>query len=242
MNMTGRIHSFQSLGTVDGPGVRAVVFMQGCPLRCVCCHNPDTWDFCGGSEVEVDALMEKIRKLRAYFGNDGGVTVSGGEPLMQADFVRDLFLKCHSEGINTALDTSGCVYNESVDSLLDVCDLVLLDYKYTNEDDYKEKCGMEQKDADFFLEMLQKKGKRVWLRSVVIPSINQNEESFLKLYELWQKYSCVEKLELLPFRKLCSEKYKAMGIPFSLENVSEGDGEAIEALWKNVINKNKLPH
>ena len=107
--MTGRIHSFQSLGTVDGPGVRCVVFMQGCPLRCICCHNPDTWDFAGGEKADADELVKKILRFRNYFGTNGGVTVSGGEPLMQAEFVAELFTKLKSEGINTALDTSGCI-------------------------------------------------------------------------------------------------------------------------------------
>ena len=116
--MIGRIHSFQSLGTVDGPGVRAVLFMQGCPLRCICCHNPDTWDVRAGRDISVDEAFDKIYRLRSYFGKDGGVTVSGGEPLLQADFVSALFEKCKDAGINTALDTSCCVYNQKVDRQL----------------------------------------------------------------------------------------------------------------------------
>ncbi len=228
--MRGRIHSFQSLGTVDGPGVRAVVFMQGCPLRCVCCHNPDTWDFGGGSEIELDALVEKIRRLRAYFGSEGGVTVSGGEPLMQAEFVSELFCRCHGEGINTALDTSGCVYNSKVEELLEHTDLVLLDYKYTNPRDYEERCGCKQEQVDDFLAHLQDKGKAVWLRQVIIPTLNDSAESLSQLYRLERDFDCIKKVELLPFRKLCLEKYKSMGLTFPLENTPEGDGEKIAAL------------
>ena len=230
--MQGRIHSFQSLGTVDGPGVRAVVFMQGCPLRCACCHNPDTWDFDGGKLVSAEEIFRKIQRLRAYFGNDGGVTVSGGEPLLQADFVAELFSLCRTDGINCALDTSGCIYNDSVERLLSLTDLVLLDYKYTNDTDYKKYTGMSMQTAESFLARLDALGKRVWIRQVIIPTLNDSEESVRRLYALSERYSCIEKTELLPFRKLCVEKYRALGIDFSLENIPEASDELIERLKK----------
>ena len=228
--MTGRVHSFQSLGTVDGPGIRAVVFMQGCPLRCACCHNPDTWDFSKGTEMTVEALIDKIERLRHYFGETGGVTVSGGEPLLQSEFVAELFFECHKRGINTALDTSGCVYNEKVERLLDLVDLVILDYKYTNSCDYEKYVGMKQEDVDLFLEKLEQKQKNVWIRQVIIQTLNDKEESVLKLFELEKKYSCVKKIELLPFRKLCLEKYSAQGLEFKLKDVCEASKELIEKL------------
>ena len=230
--MQGRIHSFQSLGTVDGPGVRAVVFMQGCPLRCACCHNPDTWDFGGGKIVSAEEIFRKIQRLRAYFGKDGGVTVSGGEPLLQADFVAELFRLCRADGISCALDTSGCVYNDSVERLLSLTDLVLLDYKYTNDTDYKKYTGMSMQTAEDFLARLDALGKRVWIRQVIIPTLNDSEESVRRLYALSERYSCIEKTELLPFRKLCVEKYRALGIDFSLENIPEASEELIERLKK----------
>ena len=231
--MQGRIHSFQSLGTVDGPGVRAVVFMQGCPLRCACCHNPDTWDFGGGKIVSAEEIFRKIQRLRAYFGKDGGVTVSGGEPLLQADFVAELFSLCRADGISCALDTSGCVYNESVERLLSLTDLVLLDYKYTNDTDYKKYTGMSMQSAEDFLARLDALGKRVWIRQVIIPTLNDSEESVRRLYALSERYSCIEKTELLPFRKLCVEKYRALGIDFSLENIPEASEELIERLKRH---------
>ena len=230
--MQGRIHSFQSLGTVDGPGVRAVVFMQGCPLRCACCHNPDTWDLGGGKIVSAEEIFRKIQRLRAYFGKDGGVTVSGGEPLLQADFVAELFRLCRADGISCALDTSGCIYNESVERLLSLTDLVLLDYKYTNDTDYKKYTGMSMQSAEDFLARLDALGKRVWIRQVIIPTLNDSEESVRRLYALSERYSCIEKTELLPFRKLCVEKYRALGIDFSLENIPEASDELIESLKK----------
>ena len=231
--MQGRIHSFQSLGTVDGPGVRAVVFMQGCPLRCACCHNPDTWDLGGGKIVSAEEIFRKIQRLRAYFGKDGGVTVSGGEPLLQADFVAELFSLCRADGISCALDTSGCVYNESVERLLSLTDLVLLDYKYTNDTDYKKYTGMSMQTAEDFLARLDALGKRVWIRQVIIPTLNDIEESVRRLYALSERYSCIEKTELLPFRKLCIEKYRALGIDFPLENIPEASEELIERLKRH---------
>lgn len=228
----GRIHSFQSLGTVDGPGIRSVIFMQGCPLRCACCHNPDTWDFAGGSEQSVDFLVDKVLRYKAYFGSDGGVTVSGGEPLMQADFLAELFNKLKQKGVHTALDTSGCVLNESVQELLRYTDLVLLDFKYTNAEDYLKYTKMDMEKALDFLEYLEKINKPTWLRYVVIPNLNDGDEAFEKLFALRDKYSCIEKIELLPFRKLCLEKYDEMGIEFPLKNTPEAKREFIDKIYK----------
>lgn len=228
--MTGKIHSFQSLGTLDGPGIRAVVFMQGCPLRCACCHNPDTWDFSAGTEMTKEALMKKIERLRHYFGKNGGLTVSGGEPLMQAEFVEELFSACKDAGINTALDTSGCVYNEQVERLLDKTDLVILDYKYTDSCDYEKYVGMKKETVDLFLERLEQMQKRTWIRQVIIPTLNDSCESARALFDLKEKYSCIEKIELLPFRKLCLEKYENMGLDFSLKDVDEASDELMSSL------------
>ncbi len=229
---TGRIHSFQSLGTVDGPGIRSVIFMQGCPLRCICCHNPDTWDFSGGEEKNADELAERVLRYKAYYGTDGGVTVSGGEPLMQASFLTELFAKLKAQGVHTALDTSGCILDEDVKKLLEQTDLVMLDFKYTNERDYLQNTKMEMKRAADFLEYLQSINKPTWLRYVVIPNINDNDDSVQKLFELKEAYPCVEKVELLPFRKLCLEKYDEMGIEFPLKNTPEAKQEQIEKLYQ----------
>lgn len=229
---TGRIHSFQSLGTVDGPGVRSVIFMQGCPLRCLCCHNPDTWDFSGGESVNADELVKKILRYKTYYGSEGGVTVSGGEPLMQADFLAGLFKKLKTYCIHTALDTSGCVLDESVKELLGYTDLVLLDFKYTNEHDYLVNTKMELKRVQQFLEYLEEIKKPTWIRYVVIPGLNDSDESVSKVFDLKKQYSCVQKIELLPFRKLCLEKYDEMGIEFPLRNTPEAKHDLISELYK----------
>lgn len=225
-----KIHSFQSLGTVDGPGVRAVVFMQGCPLRCVCCHNPDTWDIHNGEEVTPDALLARIDRCRKYFGKTGGVTVSGGEPLLQAEFVTELFRALKDRGIHTALDTAGCALGEKIEALLDVTDLVLLDYKYTNAEDYLRYTGMEMSAADRFLDRLQERGTPTWLRHVYIPTLNDNDASIARLCAVAERHPCVEKIELLPFRRICLEKYEQLGIPFPLKNTPEPTSAEIAAL------------
>ena len=225
-----KISSFQSLGTVDGPGVRAVVFMQGCPLSCHCCHNPETWDINAGQEICAQELFDKILRCKNYFGSKGGVTFSGGEPLLQADFLIQFIPLLKSEGIHIALATSGCILNKKVKDLLSLCDLVLLDYKYTNEADYLKYTGMEKSKADEFLEFLSEISKPTWIRQVIIPDINDSIGSVKKLYSLKEKYSCIEKIELLPFRKLCSEKYKEQGITFPFGNIREATKEDIERL------------
>lgn len=228
----GRISSFQSLGTVDGPGVRSVVFMQGCPLRCVCCHNPETWDLGGGYETDTDSLAEKILRFKPYFGSNGGVTVSGGEPLMQAEFVNDLFVKLKEQGINTALDTSGCLLDRSVDELLRNTDLVLLDYKYTNSEDYIKYTKCRKETVDAFLDRLESMGKKTIIRHVVIHGLNDTYDSFEKLAQLSRRYSCVKEIELLPFRKLCIEKYDELKLRFPLKDVPETENSFIDGIYE----------
>ena len=180
----GKIHSIQSLGTVDGPGVRFVVFMQGCDLRCGCCHNPDTWNMSEGTEYTAEEIFARVLRCREYFGSEGGITVSGGEPLLQADFVRELFSLCKKEGINTCLDTSGNRLDDGVRALLEVTDRVLLDIQYTSGEQYEKYvgCGMEKPLA--FLAHLNEKKIPTTLRQVIIPSLNDDKENILALKKL----------------------------------------------------------
>ncbi len=228
--ITGKIHSIQSLGTVDGPGVRFVAFLQGCPLRCKCCHNPDTWDFCGGTEYSAEELVKKALRYREYFGEKGGITLSGGEPLMQPLFVKEVFTLCKQNGVNTCLDTSGCVLNEQVKELLKATDRVLLDFKYTNDADYRENVGMEMAKAEEFLAYLDSQKIPTTLRQVIIPTINDTDENVLKLKAVAEKFKCVDKIELLPFRKICQTKYDNMNLEFPFGSLPEPTFATMERL------------
>lgn len=231
-DIIGRIHSIQSLGTVDGPGVRFVAFLQGCPLRCACCHNPDTWALSGGTEYTPEALIGKAVRFKEYFGKDGGVTLSGGEPLLQPAFVREFFRLCHEEGINTCLDTSGCILSDDVKLLLEHTDRVLLDIKYESEEKYRAYvgCGMEAPLA--FLDYLNERDIPTTLRQVTIPTLSDGDESVLILRDLRRTHPCVTKIELLPFRTICQTKYDQMGITFPLAHLSSPASEAMERLHR----------
>ena len=228
--ITGKIHSIQSLGTVDGPGVRFVAFLQGCPLRCKCCHNPDTWEFDGGTEYTAEEIVNKALRYREYFGEKGGITLSGGEPLLQPEFVKEVFMLCKQNGVNTCLDTSGCVLNEQVKGLLEATDRVLLDFKYTNDADYRENTGMEMKKAEEFLAYLDSRKIPTTLRQVIIPTINDTDENVLKLKAVAEKFKCVDKIELLPFRKICQTKYDNMNLEFPFGALPEPTAATMERL------------
>lgn len=228
--ITGRVHSFQSLGTLDGPGVRFVAFLQGCPLRCGCCHNPDTWDTTGGTEYTAQDVIKRALRCRAYFGKKGGLTLSGGEPLLQACFAAEVFRLCHEEGVNTCLDTSGCIAPETCAEVLEHCDRVLLDIKYTNEELYRRHVGCSLDKPLAFLEYLQEKNIPVTLRQVIIPSLNDNEENIAALLEIAKAHPCVDKVELLPFRKICQTKYDAMNLVFPFGHLPEPENRRMEEL------------
>ena len=229
-NLTGRIHSIQSLAASDGPGVRFAVFLQGCPLRCGCCHNPDTWDPNGGKSMTAGELVKRATHYRSYFGKEGGVTISGGEPLLQPAFVRVIFSLCKEQGINTCLDTSGCLWNEEIEDLLKVTDRVLLDIKYTNEEQYQRHVGCQMEKPLAFLKHLNERRIPTTLRQVIIPTLNDNEESIRALKKTAKDHPCVDKIELLPFRKMCQIKYDNMGIEFPFGNLPEPTPESIKRL------------
>ena len=207
--MTGKVHSFQSLGTVDGPGVRTVLFLQGCLLRCPYCHNPDTWDKNGGEDIFVDDAVKKILRYRSYFGKDGGVTVSGGEPLLQAEFVYELFTRLKEEGIGTALDTSGVIMNDSVKKLLGKTDIVLLDIKFSRDDLYKKYIGVSLSAPLAFLAECEKAKKRVIIRQVITPGINDTEDDVLELREILKPFNCVEKQSFCRSASFAKKNMKA---------------------------------
>lgn len=217
--MTGNIHSIQSLGAVDGPGVRCVVFMQGCPLRCAYCHNPDTWSPEGGKPTTVDELARRVLRFRPYWKNGGGVTVSGGEPLLQADFVAEFFERLHQEGVHTALDTSGVGRLDAAERVLKNTDLVLCDIKFLTSEDYRRYCRADMANVEGFLSLTAEKNVPLWIRHVVVPGLTDAPEHMRRVKAKAQSYPNFEKLEFLPFHKLCMEKYERMGIEFPLKDV-----------------------
>jgi pyruvate formate lyase activating enzyme len=225
-----KVHSIQSLGTVDGPGIRFVVFLQGCHLRCKCCHNPDTWDISAGKEMSPTELFEKVKRYREYFGQEGGITLSGGEPLLQAEAAYELLKLCKEVGINTCIDTSGAVMNESVKKLLSVTDRVLLDIKYTNDEDYRKNVGCSMNIVTEFLDYINSQAVPTTLRQVIIPTLNDTEENITRLISVRNSHSCVDSVELLPFRKICETKYDNLGISFPLSDVPEPTKELMNKL------------
>lgn len=220
--MKGKIHSLESFGTVDGPGIRFVVFFQGCPMRCQFCHNPDTWD--AGAEVPyvwtAEELLEEVERYRNYI-KSGGVTVSGGEPLMQADYLLEFFTLCQQAGFHTCLDTSGVIFNDKVRQVLEKTDLVMLDIKTVDDELHPRLTGCTRQNNHRFLEYLQEQGKPTWIRHVVTPGINDDEAHVTKVAEYVSQYSVVERVEILPYHTLGKHKYDEMGIKYPLEGVPD---------------------
>jgi pyruvate formate lyase activating enzyme len=219
--MIGNIHSFQSLGAVDGPGLRSILFLQGCPLRCVYCHNPDTWALETADTLHwsVEETVGKILRYRPYHGFEGGVTVSGGEPLLQATFVSSLFQSLRQEGIHTALDTSGIGDPNGADLVLPHTDLVLCDLKFSNETDYRSFCGGELDSVIKFLHKTKEYGISLWIRHVVVPGFTDSEGSKKEIERIAALFPNLERIEFLPYRRLGLEKYEAMGIRYPLDDV-----------------------
>ncbi len=227
--MIGRVNSFHSFSTNDGPGIRAVVFMQGCPLRCKCCHNPETWNMSDGIEMSVEEVVQKIKKGITYYSK-GGVTCSGGEPLMQPEFVEELFKECHALSLHTTLDTSGCVLNEQVKRVLDQTDLVLLDFKMTTEEEYNAFAKGSLIQTIQFLEYLDSINKPTWIRHVVIPTVNDTEKQTKELKELLKKYTCIQRVDFLPFKSLCISKYDELQLEFPYKEIHDATNEDVERI------------
>ncbi|AWI06530.1 pyruvate formate-lyase-activating protein [Clostridium drakei] len=231
----GKMHSFESMGLVDGPGIRTVVFMQGCSLRCAYCHNPDTWNFQGGTEITPEELVKKIVRFKPYFKNGGGVTFSGGDPLMQPDFLIEALKLCKEQGIHTTIDTAGYGVGK-YDEILKYTDLVLLDIKHVDDCGYRNLVGQSKKGFDEFLQAVQEANTKLWIRHVVVPGITDSEEHIKKLASIIKSIKNVEKVELLPYHTLGVEKYNKMGIEYKLSNVDSMNKEELNKLYK-ILNK-----
>ena len=226
--MVGNIHSLESFGTVDGPGIRFVVFLQGCPLRCLYCHNPDSWEKGEGScRMTPEELLEEVMRYKRFIAG-GGVTVTGGEPLMQAVFVRDFFLLCRGQGIHTALDTSGALWSEAVRDVLDVTDLVLLDIKSIDPLQHKELTGATITNTLRTLDYLEEKQIATWVRHVVVPGWTDDDQRLQQLADFLKPYRCIERIELLPYHTMGTHKYAQMGLSYRLGGTPELSAERLK--------------
>ena len=238
---TGMIHSLESCGTVDGPGVRFVVFFKGCPMRCKYCHNPDTWEMAGGTEMTVEEILTEFEKKRPFY-KDGGITATGGEPMVQIDFLTELFEKAHERGIHTCLDTSGTMfqpdnpdYLKKVDRLLDVTNLVMLDIKHIDPDKHWDLCQRPNDNILQFAEYLDKKGVDIWIRHVVVPGITLNDEYLYKLGLFIGKLKMVKALDILPYHDMGVVKYEQLGIEYPLKGVEPATKEEALKARKKVL-------
>lgn len=231
----GKIHSVESMGLVDGPGIRVVVFMQGCTLRCLYCHNPDTWTLDGNKDAldfTPEELVNKISRFRSYFEKSGGgVTFSGGDPLKQPEFLKETLKLCKEAGIHTTLDTSGVGFGD-YEEILKYTDLVLYDVKHLTREGYKDMTGIEIDETQKFLEACKKMGTKMWIRQVVLPGKTDSEEYIRELGKFIKTLDNVEKVELLPYHLLGVNKYETLGIKYRLEGLEAMDKEACKALYK----------
>lgn len=233
--MTGYIHSIESFGSVDGPGVRFVIFVQGCTMRCQFCHNPDTWTLHKGKEMSAEELLRQAVRFRPYWGDEGGITVSGGEALLQIDFLLELFTLAHDEGINTCLDTSAAPFNpdnkvwmEKFDRLMKVTDTVLLDIKEIRDEAHRSLTGHTNKNILACARYLSDLGVPVWIRHVLVPGVTDNDDDLYALRKFIDTLTNVKKVEVLPYHTLGVYKYEQLGIDYPLKGVNPPTKERIE--------------
>lgn len=220
--MKGKIHSIETCGAVDGPGLRYIVFTQGCPLRCQYCHNPDTWKPSDGKEMSTEELIEDIVKYKTFMNaSNGGVTVSGGEPFVQPAFLKDLLMKCKAEGLHTTIDSSGYVDLMTADPILDYTDLVLLDIKSYNRDVFKSLTGVDLDRTLAFAKHLESRGIPIWIRYVFVPGLTDNKEDIEHLAEFLTTLSNVQRIDILPFHKMGEYKWEQLGYTYTLTDTKE---------------------
>ena len=232
--MIGHIHSTESFGAADGPGVRFIVFMQGCHMRCRYCHTPDTWKMDGGDEGTADEILKRALRFKPYWGKDGGITISGGEPLLQIDFVIELFKKAKELGINTCIDTAGNPFTKEepffskFEELMKYTDLLLLDLKEINPARHKDLTGFDNSNIIEMAKYLSEINKPVWIRHVLVPEHSDFDEDLDALGDFIDTLSNVDRVEILPYHTLGKFKWENLGIPYSLESISPPSAERIE--------------
>lgn len=231
----GRLHSIETFGAVDGPGIRTVFFLQGCPARCAYCHNPDTWDPCGGREVDLDEIVSRAKRGKPYYGEDGGVTFSGGEPLLQGKFLFEAIKSLHAEGIGSAIDTSGTYFDEDSESAIAEADLVLLDIKHTDGTVFKELTGRGQESLFRLIEVVNRLEKPIWIRQVIVPGLNDTQEYIVALNDFLTNIETIRKVELLGYHNMAESKYEKLGIEYKLKGLAPMSSEKLQALSELII-------
>ena len=236
--LKGRVHSIETMGALDGPGLRVVVFLAGCPLRCCYCHNPDSWDKDSGELMTAEAVAAKIKRYQPYFGGNGGVTLSGGEPLGQPQFAGEILRLCREAGISTCVDTSGSVFNEKVKAALAYADLVLLDVKHTDAGKYRQLTGGDLSQNRAFLNYCREEGIHLWIRQVVVPGWNDTEADIKALLS-YVEGANVQKIELLPYHTMGVYKWEALKIPYPLKGVEPPSTEQMDRLRALIAKKNR---
>ena len=229
----GFVHSIESFGSVDGPGIRFLIFLQGCPMRCQFCHNPDSWAVGKGEERSADELLDKAERFRSYWGDKGGITVSGGEALMQIDFLLDLFEKAHQRGINTCLDTSAQMFTrnsgwfEKFERLMSFTDTILLDIKHINDEEHRKLTRHSNKNILDCARYLSEIRKTVWIRHVLVPGITDRDEYLEELRDFLKTLPNIERIDVLPYHTMGIYKYEKLGIPYPLKDVLPPTAECI---------------
>lgn len=221
--LVGKIHSIETMGAVDGPGLRFVAFMQGCPLRCQFCHNPDTWDAQAEPQFRwtPEELLHEVLRYRSYI-RKGGVTLSGGEPLLQARFAREFFRLCKENNLHTAIDTSGAIFSDEAKAVMDYADLVLLDIKTADDSLHRPYIGAERTNNNMWFDYLREIGKPIWVRHVVVPGLTYDEARLRQVADFLQGYTgIIERIELLPYHSLGKFKYEKLGIPYVLADTPD---------------------
>lgn len=232
--MKGYIHQLESFGSVDGPGVRFIIFFAGCPLRCKYCHNPDTWDMMKGKQYTADELLDEAITCREYWGTKGGITVSGGEPLAQIDFLLELFTKAKERGINTCIDTAGGPFTregewfEKFKRLMNVTDVLLMDIKHINEEEHIKLTGHTGKNIIEMFRYLDEINKPVWIRHVLVPGITDNDEYLIQTRDFIRTLGNVQRVEVLPYHGLGAMKYKDLGIDYVLKDTNSPTAERVQ--------------
>ncbi len=223
-----KVHSIESFGTVDGPGIRFVLFLQGCHLQCKYCHNRDTWDINSGEYKSLDDIFDKIMRYKNYIFPNGGVTVTGGEPLLQSKFLIELFTKLKSENIHTCIDTSGMFpLTNDIQKVLELTDLVLLDIKHIDDEKCKNLVGRSNTSELKFARYLSNNNIPIWIRQVLIPGFTDDKEDLLKLKDFISTLNSVQKIEILPYHNMGAYKWKKLGFKYELENVREATNEDV---------------